>query len=244
MAKTLSNLQTGTRVYLDEANQTDFLDTEVIRSINYGYHDVVKEVIEVYEQFYETTTPFTYTMVNGTQEYAIDATLIKVTRVEINYNPKDTNSKPTRALPVKSDEILTNLAYNNTSASFFNAGYFLHGNIGTQTIGFVPIPTVSDTTGKSISVWGIALPSDLVNSTDTVNIPYADNFSQLIELKAASILLSKGQQEENASNRYYGQYKREIMDMKTFLKERQADNVWLIQDAEMENIDFGNLGYS
>lgn len=244
MAKSLSDLQTGVRVYLDEAQQTDFLDTEVTRSINYAYHDVVKEVITVYENFYETTTPFSYAIVANQQEYTIDSSLIKVTRVEINYNPTITGSKPVRAIAVKGDEILTNLAFNNTSTSFFNSAYYLHGNIGAQKIGFVPIPITSDTTGTNISVWGIALPSDLANTTDNVNIPYADNFGQLIELKAASILLSKGQQEENAGGKYIQQYKREIMDMKMFLKDRQSDGAWMIEDSAGENIDFGSLGYS
>lgn len=250
MAKTLANLQVGVRVYLDEANQTDFLDTEVTRSINYAYHDVVKEVIEVYEEFYATTTPYSYAVIANKQEYTIASSLIKVTRVEINYKPTDSNSKPVRALPIKKDEILTNLAYTNTSGSFFNAGYYLHGNIGSQKIGFLPIPTVADTTGTSISVWGTDLPSDLVNTTDDVNIPYADNFAQLIEIKAAGILLSKGQQSEADSTKYLRLFSvgpdglSGVKGMKTFLKERQADNMWMIQDAEGENLDFGSMGFT
>lgn len=244
MAKTLSNLKVGTRVYLDESNAADFLDSEVLRSINYAYQDVVKEVMEVYEDFYATTTPFTYAVVANQQEYTIDSTLIKVTRVEINYKPQDANSKPIRALPVKKDEVLTNLAFNNTSGSFFNAGYYLHGPLSAQKIGFLPIPVNADTTGQSISVWGVTLPSDLSADSDTVNIPFVDNFAQLVELKAASILLSKGQQAEGASSKYIALYQDGIMRMKTFLKERQSDGVWMIEDGQLENIDFSSLGFS
>ena len=236
--KQFADLQTGVRVYLDESSQGDFLDSEVQRSINYAYHDVITRVMEVYEQFYETTTPFQYALVAKQQEYTIDPSLIKVTRVEINYNPNLANSQPNRAVPVKMDEALLNIGNIASQGNIYNAGYYLHGNIGAQTIGLVPPPSVSDTTGKSISVWGIAIPGDLVNPTDNVNIPYADNFSQLVELKAASILLEKGQQSSNASTKYMDQYDKGTMRMQQFLKERQADGVAMITDAEVIDMDF------
>lgn len=241
MAKTLANLQTEARIYLDEAVQTDWLDTEVTLSINRAYHETVGFVIEVYEQFYETTTPFTYAIQANVQEYTIDASLIKVDRVEINYNPTTSGSKPSRCQPIKMDEIRGNLGNTNNAGSFFSAGYYIHGNIGSQNIGFIPIPTTSDTTGKSMSVWGIALPTDLVNTTDDVNIPYADRFSYLISLRAAAQLLRKGQQEEAVASRYLAEYRAGVQDMMTFLKERQSDDGWYIQDSVLEDIDFSTL---
>ena len=183
MAKQLSNLQIEVRSYLDEAVQTDWLDTEVITSINRAYHDVCSYVMEIYENFYETTTPFTYAVVANQQEYLIDPSLIKVTRVEVNYNPGVSGSTPSRALAVKMNEVLTNLANTNAAGSYFAICYYLHGPLGAQYMGLYPTPLSSDTTGKSLAVWGIALPTDLVNSTDNVNIPYADRFSYLVSLK-------------------------------------------------------------
>ena len=238
MAKILANSQAGTRIYLDESAAIDFLDPEVNIAINFGYHDVIANVIEVYENFYETTTPFTYAITNGTQEYTIDSSLIKVTRIEVNYKPTDPNSIAIRAVPIKSDELRLNLASTLTSGSYFNAGYYLHGNIGSQNIGLVPIPTVSDTTGKSLSVWGIALPGDLVGGTHNINMPYADRFTYLINLRAAGELLRKGQQEESSAARYIQEYQAGLQEMKTFLKERQADDTWMIQDSQLEDIDF------
>lgn len=238
IAKTFSNLQTGTRVYLDEAVQTDFLDSEVQRSVNYAYHDLVTKVIQVYELFYETITPFTYAVVANQQEYTIDPTIIKVTRVEINYAPQQSGSVSLRAIPIKSEEALLNLSNSATSGSVFNAGYYLHGNLSNQTIGFIPFPTQGDTTGKSISVWGITIQSDMVNSGDLPNIPYVDNFGQLIELRAASILLSKGQQEEANATKYGQLYQLGVDQMQQFLRERQADGVRMIIDVELDNLDF------
>lgn len=241
MAKQLSDGLTETRIYLDEAVQTDWLDTEVKITYNRAYHETCAFVMEVYEQFYETTTPFTYAVVANQQEYAIDPSLIKVTRVEINYNPTTSGSQPNRCEPIKMDEIRGNLGNTNNAGSFFSAGYYLHGAIGVQQIGFIPIPTTSDTIGKSISVWGIALPTDLVNSTDNVNIPYADRFSYLVALRAAAQLLRKGQQEESAAARYMQEYSVGKQDMMTFLKERQSDDGWYIQDNVLEDIDFSTL---
>lgn len=241
MSKTLANLKVGTRIFLDEVTETDWLDTEVVRSINYAYHDLVSRIISIYQEYYETITPFTYAVVANQQEYTIDATLIKVSRVEINYDPTQSGSTPLRAIPVKMDEALLNLANSASSGSVFNAGYYLHGKLDNQTIGFIPIPTVSDTTGKSISVWGIALPVDLVNDTDTIIIPYADNFGQLIELKAASILLQKGQQEDASATNYKQQYEVGVVEMMNFLESRQADGVHMIEDVQLDNEDFATI---
>jgi hypothetical protein len=238
MSKVFSNAQTGVRTYLDESAQIDFLDTEIASAINQAYHDVIGHVIEVYENYYNTTTPFTYAMVANQQEYTIDPSLIKVTRVEINYKPSDPNTQALRAVPVQTDELRLNLANSNAAGSYFNAGYYLHGNVGSQKIGFVPIPQESDTTGHSISVWGVAMPLDLSTGTDNINIPYADRYIYLINLRAAAILLRKGQQEEATATRYMLEYEAGIKEMQTFLFERQADDVRMIEDAELEDIDF------
>ncbi len=238
MAKTFQNLQTGVRVYLDEASAADFQDSEVERSVNYAYHDVVNAVIQVYELFYETISPFTYAIVANQQEYTIDPTIIKVTRVEINYAPQQSGSTPLRAIPVKMEEALLNITNSASSGAVFNAGYYLHGNLSNQTIGFIPMPTQADTTKKSINVWGIQIQSDMVNSTDTPNIPYADLWGRLIELKAAEILMHKGNENENAATMYQQLYKQGIDDMQQFLRDRQADGVNMIVDVELDNLDF------
>ena len=234
----LSDLETEVRIYLDESVAADWLDSEVDLAINKSYHDVCAFVMETYEQFYETTTPFTYAVQANVQEYLIDPSLIKVTRVEINYNPTVTGSQSSRVLAVKSDEILRNLGNTDSPPNSFASGYYLHGPLGAQYIGFVPVPTSSDTTGKSISVWGIALPTDLVNDTDNVNIPYADRFSYLVSLKAAAQLLRKGQQEEGPAGGYINEYRAGIIDLMNFLKDRQADGGVFIEDSLMEDIDF------
>jgi hypothetical protein len=238
MAKTFSDLQVGTRVYLDEASAADFLDTQVKRSINYAYHQVITGIIGVYQGYRETTTPFTYAVVANQQEYLIDSTIIKPTRVEINYSPQKSGSVPLRAIPIKMEEALLNISNSATSGSVFNAGYYIHGDIGLQYIGFIPIPQQGDLAGKSISVWGYTLPTDLVNSTDQPLIPYVDAWGYLIELKAAQILMSKGQENETVAAQYSNMYEQGLSKYIQFLYERQADGVNMITDSELDNLDF------
>lgn len=241
--KTLTNLQTEVRTYLDEATAADWLDAEVILSINRSYHNIISKVIEVYNDWYDdvTVNPFTYAIVANQQEYTIDSSIIKPTRVEINYSPTTTGSVSARAIPIVKDEVRGNLANTNNAGSFFSAGYYVRGNIGAQKIGFIPVPQTSDTTGKSISVWGVTLPGDLVNGGDNVNIPYVDNYSYLISLRAAAQLLRKGQQEENFAARYIAEYQAGIIEMQNFLKDRQSDDGQFIVDSQLEQIDFSTL---
>lgn len=241
MSKTLLNLRTETRIYLDESSQADFLDTEVLLAINRAYQDVAGAVMEVNEQFYETTTPYTYVEVANQQEYTIASSLIKPTRVEINYNPTTSGSVAVRAVPIKSNEVRGNLANTNVQGTYDTPGYYVHGNMSAQKIGFTPIPHTSDTSGQSISVWGIDLPADLSSDSDNVAIPYADRFAYLVSLRAAAQLLRKGQQEENNAQNYINEYQKGLVQMKSFLKDRQEDGVQMIQDALGEDTDFATL---
>lgn len=236
MAKLLSDVRSETRTYLDESSAVDFTDAEVDRSINRSFHDVVGAVMDVFEEHYSTTTPYTYAIVANQQEYTVASSLIRPTRVEINYTPTTSGSIAVRAFPIKKDEVRINL--NSTSYLLSKPGYYLHGSIGAQKIGFVPVPTVADTTGQSISVWGIDIPSDLSAAGDNVNIPYADRFVYLIALKAAAQLLRKGQQEETAAQNYLSEYRSGIIEMQNFLKDRISDDFNRIIDVQSENVDF------
>ena len=237
MAKTITNLRVWTRMYLDEAQQADFLDTEVDSAINFAYHDLISSVINIYEDYYFTTTPKYISTVALQQEYALDTGLISIRRVEINYDPSDANSVAVKASRMKIDDIPLNLGNtSNGGAGIFGAGYYIVGKQSAEKIGFVPIPQNAGT--NNVSVWGIEAPSDLSDNNTNVDIPYPDKFAELIGLKAASYLLRKGQQEEGSAARYMADYTRGVLDMMDFLKERQADGPWMISDSVVEDIAF------
>lgn len=239
MSKTLANLRTGVRMYLDESAQTDWLDTEVLREVNYAYQELAGKVMEVYEEYYNTITAKTYSTVANQQEYTLDSTLLKIERVEINYAPTTTGSVAVRAQAIKYSELPLNLGNTTVGGTgLFASGYYVNGGPPTQKIGFVPIPTIAGT--NSITVWGVEAPADLSSDTDSVYIPYVDRFAKLIEVKAAAELLRKGQQEEDIAKRYLQEYKLGIIEMQSFLKERQSDGPWMIEDTQYEDIGFDN----
>lgn len=237
MAKLLSDARLGVRTYLDEAAQADFLNTEVDKAINYGMHAVAAAVVEVHEDYYFTTSPKLISTAVNVQEYALDSTLVKIRRVEINYNPSDANSTAQRATAIKTEEFPLRLGDNSIGQSgTFNAGYYVNGQQGSQIIGFTPVPQKAGT--NNVSVWGVAMPVDLVNATDAITIPYPDLYTYLIELRAAALLLRKGQQAENYASKYMEEFKDGLLELKNFLKDRQDDGVWMVADAIQEFTTF------
>lgn len=241
-SKTTADLIANTRTLLDEAQPEDFTADEVLYQVNYAYHFVVSKVIEIYEEFYLTTTPKMYSTVANQQQYTLDTTLLKFERVEINYDPTVNGSVAQRATALKLEELP--LSINNTlvdGSSLFNAGYFIIGSQGVQKIGFVPIPQITAT--NNISVWGIEAPSDLVNDTDPVLIPYPDNFAQIISKVAAANLLKKGQQEVQAAGDLLNEANVDILNMQTFISERQSDSANMISELAYDDINLGSYIY-
>lgn len=239
MSKTLSDLTANVRTYLDEAQPANWTQAEVTYQINYAYQYVASKVMEIYEEFYFTTTPYTYSSVANQQEYTIASTLLKVERVEINLDPSNANNQPQRATAIRMEELPLNLNNNLLNgSSFFNIGYYFIGNQGTQKIGFVPVPPNSGT--LNISVWGIEAPADLSEDTDPVIMPYVDNFAQIIVKLAAANLLKKGQQEVAGANDLESEAARDILNYQTFIKERQSDGPLMIDEAAWDDIQLGN----
>lgn len=243
MAKTLADITAMTRMFLDEANPQNWTATEVLSQENYAYQFVASKVMEVYEEYYLTTTPYTYSTVVNQQEYTIASTLLKVERVEVNLDPTNTTSQAQRATAIKMDEIPTRL--NNSllnGGSLSNIGYYLIGNQSAQKIGFLPVPQVAGASPNllNISVWGIDAPTDLSATTDPVLIPYVDNFAQIIAKIAAANLLKKGGQEIIAANDLLSSASQDILNYQTFLSERQSEGPNMIQEAAFDDISLGN----
>lgn len=232
MSKTLANLRTKTRTYLDEVTQADFKDTEVDTAINEFYMKTVSSVIIVYEDYY--SVKYQTASVADQQEYSLPTDFWKMRRVEVNYYPNNTNSTPNRALPISIDEIRGRLSNTNVSNSpYRNPVYYLRGDL----IGFIPIPAESGS--EMITIWYIKFISEMANASDEVNIPYPDRFAPAIALGAAGSILRKGQIEEKAAQRYLLDFDAQLERMQAELKERTADDVRGVVDVIGENLDFG-----
>ena len=241
MSKTLANLRENTRTYLDEATATDFTATEVDFEINYAYHQIFTAIIEVYEEYYTTST--TFNIVANQQEYdtgdGLPTDLFKIRRVEVTLSSAS-NASPQRALPVSFDDVSRDLG--NTSLGTYTTSspaYYFYGDGTNAKLGFVPVPAESVTNGCKL--WYVKIVSDLSSASDTVEIPYADRFAWLIPLRAAATLLRKGQQEESAANNYINQFHVELERMKQTLEDRVADDAKHVIDSTRETTDFGDM---
>lgn len=238
MSKILSDIIFDTRIYLDEAEPEDFTAAEVLAAINWSYQHVVSKVIEVYQEYYLTIIPKFYSTLVNVQQYPLIFNFLKIERVEINYQPSDPNSQPQRAMAIKMDELPLALANNMVGGSaLFNSGYYLIGREADQEIGFVPTP--QNLGVGNIAVWGIIAPEDMANDSDVVHIPYPDLFAGIIGKMAAGRLLKKGQQAVGPADDLLGEANTDILNMQTFISERQSDGPNMITQSEWDDINVG-----
>ena len=246
MAKQLAYLRAQTRTYLDEVTQLDWSNDEVDREINNGYHEIVTLVMETYEDFYIGKT--TLDTVDNKQEYSsvdgLPENMFKVRRVEINYRPDVANSVATLAQPATLDDI--NMTLNNTNppvTPFHKPVYYLIGGgsgASGQRMGFIPVPNTGGT--AAINLWFIEEVVDLESSLDIVKIPYPDRYAALISRYAASVLLSKGQQEEKIAIAYMNMFEQGLVKMQRQFRERIADRTMSVTDTAGVDADFSNYG--
>lgn len=247
MAKTLTNLRSTTRTYLDEATESDWEDTEVDAAVNDGYHELVTSTMETYEEFYVVTDLFD--SVASQQEYGtadgVPTDIFKIRRLEVNYDVSDSNSIPKRAIPVSIDSVLRDLGNSALGITVYrNPAYYLLGSSTGSSgikIGIIPKPTRSGT--DAIKLWYIPVQADLSATSDSPNIPYPDRYYKLISLYAAATLLRKGQQEEEVALTYMKEFNFGLAKMQQQLEDRVADSGKSIVDTAGMDNDFDS-GYS
>lgn len=247
MAKTLANIRTQTRTYLDEATEADWEDSEVDQSINDGYHEVVTSVMETYEEFYVVTDLFDSAA--NQQEYGtadgLPTDIFKIRRLEVNYDVSNSNSIARRAIPVSIDSVLRDLGNSALGITVYrNPAYYLIGSSTGSSgikIGIIPKPTAVGT--DAIKLWYVPVQADLTSSSDAPNIPYADRYYKLISLYAAATLLRKGQQEEEVAQNYMKEFQFGLSKMQQQLEDRVADSGKSIVDTAGMDNDFDS-GYS
>lgn len=229
-------------MFIDEASEADWEDTEVDREINVGFHKVVTSVMETYENYYVIKSQFN--TVADQQEYnsthGVPTDIFKIKRVEINYNPSVSGATPSRAKPVDMEEVTTNLGSTLIGSTVTNlAAYYIYGQGSGSSgfhIGFIPIPDEAGT--NAVSLWYVPVQADLSDANTNVNIPYADNYYHLISLYAASTLLRKGQQEEEVAAKYMNEFNIGLLQMKQQLEERVSDSARSVIDTRRDDIDF------
>jgi hypothetical protein len=229
MAKNLEDLRNMTRSFLDEPISADWTDLELNALINARYHQVYSAVIATYDEYAELKVATT-DLVAGQQEYETQLDFMKMRRVELKFDPTNTNF--TRAFPATLDAVrgdLGNLNAGRTSKPH----YYLRGNI----IGLLPIPTVDIEDG--MKSWYYATVGDLVENSDTVILPYADRDWLIIVYGAVADALNFGQQEPSIADQMERKFKAGIDMMQENLEDRQADEYKGVIDATGEDLNFG-----
>lgn len=240
MAQTFQTLITKTRMFLDEVSEKSWLESEVMREVNYAYHSVVTAVMTTYEDFY-MVAPITINIVNAQQEYGVSDGLpddiFKVRRVELNY-AADTNPLVyVKAAPIRDiSAIRDSLTTSGTGSATLRPLYLVYGFGTNFTLTLIPVPSKDATNG--IKLWYIPTIADLVNPTDVPNIPYVERYATIIPLIAAGNLLRKGQQEEVVAAKYLDDADKMKEDLMQELEDRISDDGRVILDSIGYDTDF------
>jgi hypothetical protein len=234
MSKTLEDLRIQTRAFLDEPIAADWTDAELNQLINVRYHQVYSAVITTYDEYAELKVATT-DIVASQQEYELQLDFMKMRRVEVKYDENATTY--TRAYPVNLDQVRGELGSSNAGAAIVrNARYYMRGN----TIGLLPTPTENVTDG--IKSWYYATVSDLLQDSDTINLPYPDRDWMTIVYGAVADALNYGQQEPQIAEQMERKYDRGIQMMQQMLEDRQSDEYKGVVDVTGQSIDFGEWG--
>src|SRR3990167_5976675 len=102
MAKSLLNIRTQVRSFLDEVTAADWTNAELNVLINAAYHKVYSGVVDVFEDYAPISKANT-TTVASQQEYSLPSDFLKMRRVEINYSTAS-GSVASRAVPINMDD--------------------------------------------------------------------------------------------------------------------------------------------
>lgn len=242
MAKTRSDCLNQVRDFLDEASASDWTDAELNTLINTAYHRVRTAVMTVYEDYYLTTDQF-----NGTadqEEYSstdgVATDIFKIRRVEFNYNTADSNSAPTRCLPINIDEVRRDLAYTNSGIGVgtrTNSVYYTYGFGSNFRIGIVPVPNRTQTNAGRI--WYIPTAADLSADSSNLDLPYVDRYWILVCYGATADALHFGNEDSDEADKFEAKLIAGILLMQEELEDKVSEESKYVIDTSGEYTDFG-----
>lgn len=241
MAKTLSTIRTQVRSFLDESSAADWTDPELNRLINAAYQRVTTAVMTVYEDYYITTDLFNTTA--NQQEYGsadgIPTDIFKIRRVELNYDVSNSNSAPTRCLPINMDEVRRDLGLRNAFmgvTAHSAAGYYTYGFGNSFKIGFIPIP---DKTGTDAGkIWYVKTLAELSSDSDNIDIPHPDRYWLNIAYGASADALRFGQQESGEADKLDQKLAAGLILMQEELEDKIGEESKTVHDTTGLFVDF------
>lgn len=229
------------RSMLDESSPKDWTNAELNALINTKYHDIRAKVINVFEDYYLTTA--TFDSVEDQQEYGnsdgLPTDILKLRRVELNYDTSASTSVPTRCLPTPLDAERRDLGQASKGVGFktlSNAQYYTYGYGSDMKIGFIPIPDKDGT--DAIKLWYIQEASDLDSDSDTLDIPYADKYWMLVVYGSVADALRFGQQDSVEADKLDAKFLVGMNQMQEDLEDRIAEETKTVMDVSGDYLNF------
>lgn len=195
----------------------------------------------VFENYYLTTDNFNTTA--NQQEYGsaggVATDIFKIRRVELNYDVSNSNSAPTKCVPIDFDEVNRDLGMTNAGIGVrvsSAANYYFYGHGSGFTIGFIPIP---DKTGTNAGkMWYIRQLSDLSSDSENIDIPYPDRYWINIAYGATADALRFGQQDSPEGDKFEQKMIAGIVLMQEELEDYAAESTKTVIDTTGAFIDF------
>lgn len=229
MAKTLANLRSNVRMYLDEVSEADWTDSQINSQINYKYMEMYTAVIETFEDYYRTKV--TTNLVSGQTEYALPSDFFKLKRLEIKY----TNDQDERRAATKVD--FQQIPY-STDTTYYDSTYRPVYDFSGSYIKILPQP--SENVPDGILMYYIKQISELSSDSSAIDIPFPNRYAYYIEKGAAGALLQKGQQAEGPAAGYLLEFAAGIEKMQSELEDRFIDGTKMIVDTIREPMNLGD----
>lgn len=164
MAKTWATLKEEIKDDMNLHGEDFVSDAELLAWANDGIEQAEKEIVSLYDKYFETDT--TLSLVNGTAKYALPADIManKITHIEYNNG---TEEYEVRYLKRK-DEV----RYVDSTNHYYR--YRLRNDSANgQQIEIFPTP---DETGDNMKLYYIRSVTRLALDADTIEIPIADAF--------------------------------------------------------------------
>lgn len=192
-----------------EDSSSFFADTVLLNYLNREQSVVQNHLIQSFENYFVTEANIS--LVNGTDEYALNSSVIKILRVEWIAN--DINN-PTEIIPISFNdkEMYTGLNIDTTAASDVSA-YTIKGN------NMVLRPRPQRTTASAVRYYYVKKLADLTTASDVSEIP-----EQWHELMAWGVYKRALIQQEGAAESIAvanGEYNRYLEDLKQWAENRQ-----------------------
>lgn len=164
MAKTWATLLEEIKDDMNLQGEDFVSDAELLAWANDGIEQAEKEIVSLYDKYFETDA--TITLVSGTAKYSLPSDILanKITHLEYDNG---TDEYEIRYLKTKDE-----MRYVNSNQSYLR--YRLRNDsTNGQQIEFFPTPTES---GAYVKIHYIRSASRLALTTDTIEIPIADAF--------------------------------------------------------------------